>query len=522
MDGRPLLRFLYVENAKGDRPILTDDQGNVFEDNLPVRPFGMLGQLPFVQEDDTNVYKTDYIVVPARIVDEIQNLQEVLTSADKRDPVICLEDKSIYVCLEGSTQWQKQPSIKDVLGLGRFVYDQQSKKLYYGMPPDGNLVEISSGGSGNNTIQCLTSEAVFVGQLCCMSDDGSVKPATKEGGKAVGYALSDAPMGSKVAIQVGGVFTKYSRYILTPGTVYYQWDDGDIRWVDDPITVKHPAALALSSDSFVILTEVHMGGGTGGGGSGAGDVHISGINVLRKEIERSGSSSTLDAEVINLTEVMVDALGAEWNTQPYILKQVLSIQNTDPVAASQFEISSVKNNSKIVDTIPPKQVLVIPVQSQDWVLKCRGKYKVSVLVEIVSSLLAPKITDQSGLQPGMNPYEFIDPKDGKTKYVILGTIKKFSLDSEEEVLFDLPKWIKETILSEDYLVLCQLSLTNKTGAIQKIRAMVGDDLLYEFDIVPNNTFILDLHREDVRFIAVEPGSVRATANIQATAYIFKT
>lgn len=520
MDGRPLVRFLYIENAKGDKPLVTDQFGNVLEGDYPGLKDGKLGQILFVdrQKNGENTYKPDYILSLARSALSTPILQSMLQNTNIKDPIF-FEDK-IYAFDPNTNSWKIYTNPADVFDLGRFVYDQTRGKLYYVQPPNGQLLEIATGGGKDSATSVITCEAktkILIGQLCCMTSDGRVEPANKDSGKAVGYALEEASAGYQVRIQVGGVFENYSRCALTPGKVYYQGNRGEIDLIDNPVTYKHPAGLAVSTNSLIILTEIYMG--TGGGG---GTVNISGITVVRKTKILSGEGGSLGQQAMHLRTVMAEMLGgAAWFSQPYMLKQILTIENTDPVATLQFSIKD-SNGQGVVDLLPKSEKLTIPVQSTDWSLNIRGEYKVSLTIEIISGALGLKtVTDPTQIPPGSQSQVYTDPKDGKTKYVILGVVKRFEVKSTDSILFDFPKWISATIGSEDYMILGSLRLKNTASEAKEVKVLQGEKELYTFSIVPGTETVVDLHREDVSFISIEPGSIQATANLQVTAYVFK-
>lgn len=513
MDGRPLVRFLYVEEAKGGKPLVTDQDGNVFEGEFQdfKLPEGLEGQLLFALS--SGGYKPDHLLMLTRSARNDKELA-ALKAADKT-PI--LYGSYLYVWDTQYNQWVPEANPSKIIGVGRFIYDYSQKRLYY-THPDNGLTLISSGGDAVSTITCKASEAIEKCQLCVMAEDGTVKPADKVSGKAVGYALETVPAGQEVDIQVGGVYQDFSRLNLIPGKVYYQGDKGEIELIDKPVTFKHPAGLATGLHSLIILTEIYMGEGGAGGGS----TTITGISVVRKEKELRGESNDLSKELLSLKNVMVEIFERpDWDSQPYMLKQILTIENTDTTAILQFSIKD-KNNPAVEDSLPKKEIVTIPVKSTDWVLKVKGKYKVSLVVEVISGLLGLKtVNDSTQIPPGAQYQMYTDPNDNTLKYLIFGAVKKFEVVSSSDILFDYPKWISDTIGSQDYMVIGSLRLLAKGTEPKSVKVLQGDKELYTFNLVPGVATVVDLHREDVKFIATEPGSVEATANLQATAYVFK-
>lgn len=97
MEGRPYLRFVYVDNAIGNRTLLTTPEGNIVEDPNPLRPTGRLGQLAFVSEDDTDKYETDYIVRSATVVQDVSELGDSRSNAKPTRPIYDIASDRVYV-----------------------------------------------------------------------------------------------------------------------------------------------------------------------------------------------------------------------------------------------------------------------------------------------------------------------------------------------------------------------------------------------------------------------------------------
>ena len=511
MKGRPLVRFLYVEEAKGGKPLVTDQYGNVFEGEFKELPKGLEGQQLFALS--SGGYKPDHLLM---LIRSARNDEELVALQDA-DKTPILYNSYLYVWDIQYNSWISKSNPVKVSGVGRFLYDYTRKRLYYAHQDKG-LILISTGGDAVSTITCKASENIEKCQLCFMSEDGTVRLADKKSGKAVGYALKSVTAGSKVDIQVGGVYQNFYRMNLVPGRVYYQGDKGEIELIDKPVTFKHPAGLAVGLNSLIILTEIYMGGGAGGGGGPT----ITGISVVRKEKELQGDNGDPDKELLSLKDVMAEIFNRpDWESQPYMLKQILTIENTDTAAILQFSIKD-KTSPAVEDSLPKKETVTIPVKSTDWVLKAKGKYKVSLVVEVISGLLGLKtVTDHTQIPPGAQYQIYTDPNDNTLKYLVFGAVKKFEIVSSGEVLFDYPKWISDTIGSKDYMVTGSLRLLAKGTEPKSVRVLQGEKELYVFNLVPGMATVVDLHREDVKFIAPEPGSVEATANLQATAYVFR-
>lgn len=733
MEGRPYLRFVYVENAIGNRPLLTTPEGNIVEDPNPLLPTGRLGQLAFVSEDDTDKYETDYIVRLATVAQDVSELGDSRSNAKPTRPIYDIASDRVYVSdrttsggdilflvdvsgsmspdiaklkasiaglftkldgdgvddlrvglgaymvnhkqlMVGSSPWANYssaaismfsnlatnivsgssnaqaasaikwgvetykfrddtkkfivlvtdtgregdpltpPDVQSLLvsnditliviakdqnyyaptawatggefidsssannwdgllagtlgniitggiidpsvppvwtlqrhpednsqyllpaqeaGIGRLVYDEYHKTLWY-VQPNGILLliakqqEIPEVNVNKQYITAAAAEAIGAGQLVWMNENGRVSPATKDGGKAIGFALANCNAGQQVDVQVGGVFTNYSRWILTPGTVYYQDDAGEIRWkATENDTHKHPSALAISSNAFIVLTEIYMGTGSGGGGGGD-SITIEAVSVKREERQFVDSTQAL-TEACSFDRVMEDIFQTDdWKSSPYMLKQVLTITNTSRTAALQFNILH-NGVVRATDTLPANSSMTIPAISTDWVLQCRGSYQIDLLIEVLSGKLNPTILDTDpGPDSGLDVYEYTDPVDKTKKYIVIGKIKRFTIevDPTEDTtgnLFDFPAWIDATIASTDYMItgniLLRNVLTNDTAEVSVIDKR--GTVLYRFELAPGTDTLIDLHREDIKLVTTTPGSVEATISIQVTAYKFK-
>lgn len=97
MEGRPYLRFVYVENAIGNRTLLTTPEGNIIEALNPLLPTGRLGQLAFVSEDDTDKYETDYIVRLATVAQNVSELGDSRSNAKPTRPIYDIANDRVYV-----------------------------------------------------------------------------------------------------------------------------------------------------------------------------------------------------------------------------------------------------------------------------------------------------------------------------------------------------------------------------------------------------------------------------------------
>lgn len=724
MQGRPYVRFLFAEDAVGDRPLVTLPTGDVVEDQYPVRPYGRLGQLPFVIDDGTNKYEASYLVYLATIVNSVEELNDAkanakpilqlidiendrvyasnktttgadilfivdgsgsmtqdmarlkaaipglfraldnagctdvrvglmtyvdrfqqyrfgsslwatysgaavsmfshlaiwyggnahaasavrwalenykfLDTASKKyivvvtdtgresDPItpedikdeliakgiildVLAKDDSYYgptaratggqfISTNGLTDWtnilsdtlggsliggildprpavwtvQKDPNDPSnyllpaqAAGIGHLVYDEYHKELWY-VQPNGVFLLIADHKENPNVncqfITAKASQTIEFGQLLFMDPDGTVRPAMWDSGKAVGYAMNAGTAGKDIQVQVGGVFTGYDRWILIPGTVYYQTDQGEIRWPDNlGNKYKHPAALAISSTSFIILTEIYMGGGGGGGGGGGQNVSISGVNVVRTETNRADSSSSV-VPVIDSQEVLTEIFeDQDWTATTYMRKQYVTIRNTGSVQTLLVEISNTATNKTVTEIILVGEELTFPIYDENWSIACRGEWDITVVTEVIAGILPMRIvTDTSGLPAGSDTYQYYDSTDGTTKYVVLGQIKKFDEDvAGELVLFDFPDWIATHITSEDYMIMGSIRLVNTSAEdTETVHVMKGVDLLYDFDLGPGEETLIELNREDVSFAVDMAGNVEAHLQIQATAYGF--
>lgn len=738
MEGRPYLRFLYVENAVGNKVLTTTSDGNVIEDPNPIRPTGRLGQLAFVSEDDTDQYEDSYLVRLATVVKNSTQLNQAKSGSKPTLPIYDIDNDRVYVSdytttgadilflvdvsgsmspdiaklkasiaglfskLDssgvmdlrvalaaymvqrkqlnvGSSPWAtyssaavsmfsnldinivggsssahaasaiewgvgayrfrstakkyivlvtdtgregdplSPPDVQRLLldnditlyviakdqayyaptawatdgefidsstasdwddllanslgdalasgiggsgnpivwtvqqhpddstqyllpsqdaGIGHLVYDDYLKNLWY-VQPNGvflliaheqEIPEIPEMPDVNKQIiKARAATAIESGQLVSMGDNQLVSPATKDGSKAIGYALASATAGSLVDVQVGGVYTGYTRWILTPGTIYYQDDNGEIRWKDvDHDTHLYPAALAIGSNAFVILSEVYMGTGSGSGGGQS--LTIEAVSVVRDTRQFSAKTSALTT-VCNLPDIMADIFQAQgWDSSPYMLKQVMTIANKSTVSTLQFSLlSGGGGTGSVMDTVPVNGSITFPLVNTDWTLQCRGEYQVDLLIEVISGRLHPQILDEKpSSTDGLEVYEYTDPSDNSKKYVVLGQIKKFTVTVDPATdstgqLFDYQGWISNTIASEDYMVLGDVTLSNTsmTDSVQIQILNQTDQILHTFDLGPGLSTMIELHREDIKIQTDTPGGVEATINLQVTAYRFK-
>lgn len=731
MEGRPYLRFVYVENAIGNRTLLTTPEGNIIEALNTLLPTGRLGQLAFVSEDNTDSYEADYILRLATVVNNVSDLSDSQTRAKPTRPIYDVSADRVYVSdrttsggdllflvdvsgsmssdldklksgisglftrldefgvddlrvglgaymvshrqfMVGSSPWatysgaarsmfadlrinsvsgsssahaasaikwgmdtykfredakrfiilvtdtgregdpltpadvQQQLIDEDITlvviardpdyyeptalatggkfidsrsalnwdtllandlgnlitggivdpgqppvwtiqkhpednsqyllpaqeaGIGRLVYDEYHKTLWY-VQPNGILLLIAKQEElpdvNKQYITATAAVAVEAGQLVWMDENGRISPATTDGGKAIGFALASCNAGQNVDVQVGGVFTNYTRWILTPGTVYYQDEAGEMRWKSaENDTHKHPSALAISSNAFIILTEIYMGTGSGGGGGGD-SITIEAVSVKREERQFVDSTQAL-TEACSFDRVMEDIFQTDdWKSSPYMLKQVLTITNTSRTAALQFNILH-NGVVRATDTLPANSSMTIPAISTDWVLQCRGSYQIDLLIEVLSGKLNPTILDTDpGPDSGLDVYEYTDPVDKTKKYIVIGKIKRFTIevDPTEDTtgnLFDFPAWIDATIASTDYMItgniLLRNVLTSDTAEVSIIDKR--GTVLYRFELAHGTDTLIDLHREDIKLVTTTPGSVEATISIQVTAYKFK-
>lgn len=739
MQGRPYVRFLFAEDAVGDRPLVTLPTGDVVEDQYPVRPYGRLGQLAFVSDDNTNYYECSYLVYMATIVNSIEELNDAkanskpvlqimdlendrvyesnkkttgadilfivdasgsmtqdmnrlkaaipglfraldnagctdvrvglmtyvtvpdviqyrvggslwatysgaavsmfsnlaiwkggnahaasavrwalehykfLDTASKKyivvvtdtgresDPItpndvkdeliskgiildVLAKDSGYYgpaatatggefINTNGVSDWTNilsdtlagsliggildtRPTVWTVqknpidptqyllpaqaIGIGHLVYDAYHESLWY-VQPNGVFIKIASTKEyaekdhnhderyslidhTHNVIEAVASTNVEPGQLVFMDPDGRVRPAMWDSGKAVGFAMDAGSTGQTIRVQIAGIFEDYGRWILTPGTVYYQTDQGEMRWPDNlGNKYKHPAALAISSTSFIILTEIYMGGGGGGGGGGGQNVSISGVNVVRTETNRADSSSSV-VPVIDSQEVLTEIFeDQDWTATTYMRKQYVTIRNTGSVQTLLVEISNTATNKTITEIILVGEELTFPIYDENWSIACRGEWDITVVTEVIAGILPMRIvTDTSDLPAGSDTYQYYDSTDGTTKYVVLGQIKKFDEDvAGELVLFDFPDWIATHITSEDYMIMGSIRLVNTSAEdTETVHVMKGVDLLYDFDLGPGEETLIELNREDVSFAVDMAGNVEAHLQIQATAYGF--
>ena len=741
MEGRPYLRFVYVENAIGNRPLLTTPEGNIIEALNTLLPTGRLGQLALVSEDDTDKYETDYIVRLATVVQDVSELGDSRSNAKPTRPIYDIASDRVYVSdrttsggdilflvdvsgsmspdiaklkasiaglftkldgdgvddlrvglgaymvnhkqlMVGSSPWANYssaaismfsslatnivsgssnaqaasaikwgvetykfrddtkkfivlvtdtgregdpltpPDVQSLLvsnditliviakdqsyyaptawatggefidsssannwddllagtlgniitggiidpsvppvwtlqrhpedssqyllpsqaaGIGRLVYDEYHKTLWY-VQPNGIFLLIAHEQEmpeipempempdvNKQTIKAKAATAIESGQLVSMDDNQLVSPATKDGSKAIGYALASATAGSLVEVQIGGVYTGYTRWILTPGTIYYQDNNGEIRWKDvDHDTHLYPAALAIGSNAFVILSEVYMGTGSGSSGQ---SLTIEAVSVVRDTRQFSAKTSALTT-VCNLPDIMADIFQAQgWDSSPYMLKQVMTIANKSTVSTLQFNLlqGGGGGTGSVRDTIPVNGSITFPLVNTDWTLQCRGEYQVDLLIEVISGRLHPQILDEKpSSTDGLEVYEYTDPSDNGKKYVVLGQIKKFTITVDPATdstgqLFDYQGWISNTIASEDYMVLGDVALSNTsmTDSVQIQILNQADQILHTFDLGPGLSTRIELHREDIKIQTDTPGGVEATINLQATAYRFK-
>lgn len=545
MQGRPYVRFLFAENAVGDRPLTTLPTGDVIEDQYPVRPYGRLGHLAFVADDNTNHYEASYLVYMATIAQNSSELTDATEFTSTSFPIFDLENRLVYsytanlpVPTTGSAAtgtWiaQKDPDdpAKDLLpskaaGIGHLVYDDYHSELWY-VQPDGTFILVADHHDVNKQfITAKASEVIEFGQLLFMDTDGRVRPATWDGGKAVGYAMNPGIAGQDIKIQIGGVFSGYNRWNLTPGTVYYQTDNGEIRWPESlEKKYKHPAALALTQDSFIILTEIYIGGDGSGGGGGGGSqtISISGVNVVRRETAKSGYSSNV-VPVLNSTDVLDEIFAGEnWSNTTYMHKQYVTIKNTDLLQSLQVLITNPSTSTTITELLRADDELTFPIYDTDWEISCHGSWYIHLVTEIIAGILPMHIvTDTSTLPAGTEVYEYTDPTDNTKKYVVLGQIKKFDFDvSGTTVLFDFPQWIADTITSTDYMVIGSVRLVNTSFlSPETIHVMKNNTVLYDFDLAPLEETLIELNREDIKFVVDNPGAVESHVRIQATAYSF--
>lgn len=740
MQGRPFVRFLFAENAIGDRPLVTTPEGNVIEGEDTFMPAGRLGQLAFVSDDNTNKYEASYLVYLATIIKSVEELNDAkvnakpvlqlmdiendrvyesnkktsgadilfivdgsgsmtqdmnrlkaaipglfraldnagctdvrvglmtyvtvpdviqyrvggslwatysgaavsmfsnlavwkggnahaasavrwalehykfldtaskkyivvvtdtgregdpITPSDVKDELISKEiildvlakDSGYYgpaatatggefintngvsdwtnilsntlagsliggILDTGPTIWTVQKNPIDptqyllpaqAAGIGHLVYDEYHESLWY-VQPNGVFIKIASTKEyaekdhnhderyslidhTHNVIEAVASTNVEPGQLVFMDPDGRVRPAMWDSGKAVGFAMDAGTAGQEIKIQIGGVFTGYDRWVLTPGTVYYQTDDGEMRWPESlGNNYKHPSAIALTADSFIILTEIYIGGGGGSGGSGTQVIEISGVNVVRKETHSIDSSGTV-IPVMNNADVMDDIFaGEDWTATTYMHKQYITIRNTDSLQTLQVQITNGATSTTITEFLDVGAELTFPIYDSDWSLACRGSWDIELVTEVIAGILPMQVvTDPSTLPDGTQVYEYTDPVDSTKKYVVLGQIKKFdiSVPSTETVLFDFPDWISNTITSENYMVLGSVRLVNtNTDDTETVHVMKGTDVLYDFDLAPQEETLIELNREDIKFVVDNLGNVEAHIQIQATAYSF--
>ena len=379
-----------------------------------------------------------------------------------------------------------------------------------------------------NFIKAVAAEDINADELVCMKSDGTLIKADRDGDKAVGFATQPGRVGDTIRVQVAGIYnTVRSFYSLVPGQVYYQHKSGIIRllgdnpYVDDTKPPTHPAALALSKTSFLILTEIAAGTGSG---SGSGGVEISGVNVVRKEDLIEGTSSSME-RITSLDDQMSAIYETpNWRLSPYMVKQVLMVENPDPIVSLSIELSQAETGPRIGEIVPPGTSLFIPIYSSEWTLWCYGSYKVSVLTETISSMLASHVvSDPATLPTGYEAYEYTDPADGTKKYVVLGQIKNFEVhDDGSGLLFDYPQWIDDNIGSEDFMLIGSLTLKNNTPDEEEtVEIYKGVDLIQTMTLMAGAEQVLDVQREDIRFVATNPGNVSATANLHVTAYSFK-
>lgn len=729
MEGRPYLRFVYVENAIGNRTLLTTPEGNIVEDPNPLRPTGRLGQLAFVSEDDTDKYETDYIVRLATVVQDVSELGDSRSNAKPTRPIYDIANDRVYVSdrttsggdilflvdvsgsmspdiaklkasiaglftkldgdgvddlrvglgaymvnhkqlMVGSSPWANYssaaismfsnlatnivsgssnaqaasaikwgvetykfrddtkkfivlvtdtgregdpltpPDVQSLLvsnditliviakdqnyyaptawatggefinsssannwdnllagtlgniitggiidpsvppvwtlqrhpedssqyllpsqaaGIGRLVYDEYHKTLWY-VQPNGILLLIAKQQEmpdvNKQTIKAKAATAIESGQLVSMGDNQLVSPATKDGSKAIGYALTSATAGLLVEVQIGGVYTGYTRWTLTPGTIYYQDNNGEIRGKDvDHDTHLYPAALAIGSNAFVILSEVY----TGTDSSSSQSLTIEAVSVARDTRQFSANTSALTT-VCNLSDIMTDIFqDQDWASSPYMLKQVMTIANKSAASTLQFNLLQDGGAGSVMDTVPVNGSITPPLVNTDWTLQCQGEYQVDLLVEVISGRLQPQILDEKpSSTDGQEVYEYTDPSDSSKKYVVLGQIKKFTITVDPATdstgqLFDYQGWISNTIASKDYMILGGVTLSN-TSMADSVQIQIlnqTDQILRTFDIGPGLSTMIELHREDIKLQTDTPGGVEATIDLQVTAYRFK-
>ena len=638
MEGRPYLRFLYVENAVGNKVLTTTPDGNVIEDPNPIRPTGRLGQLAFVSEDDTDQYEASYLVRLATVVKNSTQLNQAQSESNPTLPIYDIDNDRVYVSDYTTTgadilflvdvSGSMSPDIAklkasiaglfsklDSLGVTDLrvalaAYKVQQKQLNVGSSPwatyssaavsmfsnlDINIVGGSSsahaasaiawgvgtyrfrstankyivlitdtGREGDPlsppdvqqllldndiTLYVIAKDQAYYAPTAWATNGEFIDSSTASDwddllANSLGDALASGIIGSGkppvwTVQQHPDDNTQYLLPSQDAGIGHLVYDDYlKNLWYVQPNgvflliahtqetpnankqAIKASAATAIESGQ----PEVYMGTNSSSNQS----LTIEAVSVVRDTRQFSAKTSTLTT-VCNLSDIMTDILqDQEWDSSPYMLKQVMTIANKSTTSALQFNLLQ-DGAGSVMDTVPVNGSITPTLVNTDWTLQCHGEYQVDLLVEVISGKLQPQILDEKpSSTDGLEVYEYTDPSDSSKKYVVLGQIKKFTVTVDPATdstgqLFDYQDWISKTIASKDYMILGSATLSN-TSMANNVQIQIlnqTDQILHTFDIGPGLSTMIELHREDIKIQTDTPGGVEATINLQVTAYRFK-
>lgn len=638
MEGRPYLRFLYVENAVGNRVLTTTSDGNVIEDPNPIRPTGRLGQLAFVSEDDTDQYEDSYLVRLATVVKNSTQLNQAKSGSNPTLPIYDIDNDRVYVSDYTTTgadilflvdvSGSMSPDIAKLkasiaglfskldssgvtdLRVALAAYMVQRKQLNVGSSPwatyssaavsmFSNLAtNIVSGSSSAHaasaiawgvgvyrfrstakkyivlitdtgregdplsppdvqqllldndiTLYVIAKDQAYYAPTAWATNGEFIDSSTASDwddllANSLGDALASGIIGSgKPPVWTVQQHPDDSTQYLLPsqdaGIGHLVYDDYlKNLWYVQPNgvflliahtqetpnankqAIKASAATAIESGQ----PEVYMGADSSSNQS----LTIEAVSVVRDTRQFSAKTSALTT-VCNLSDIMADIFqDQEWDSSPYMLKQVMTIANKSTTSTLQFNLLQ-DGAGSVMDTVPVNGSITPTLVNTDWTLQCHGEYQVDLLVEVISGKLQPQVLDEKpSSTDGLEVYEYTDPSDSSKKYVVLGQIKKFTVTVDPATdstgqLFDYQDWISKTIASKDYMILGSATLSN-TSMANSVQIQIlnqTDQILHTFDIGPGLSTMIELHREDIKIQTDTPGGVEATINLQVTAYRFK-
>lgn len=642
MEGRPYLRFLYVENAVGNKVLTTTSDGNVIEDPNPLRPTGRLGQLAFVSEDDTDQYEDSYLVRLATVVKNSTQLNQAKSESNPTLPIYDIDNDRVYVSDHTTTgadilflvdvSGSMSPDIAKLkasiaglfskldssgvtdLRVALAAYMVQRKQLNVGSSPwatyssaavsmFSNLATNIVGGSSSAhaasaiawgvgayrfrskakkyivlitdtgregdplsppdvqqllldndiTLYVIAKDQAYYAPTAWATNGEFIDSSTASDwddllANSLGDALASGIIGSGqppvwTIQQHPDDSTQYLLPSQDAGIGHLVYDDYlKNLWYVQPngifLLIAHTQetpnankqAIKASASTAIESGQPEVYTGTNSSSSNQ-SLTIEAVSVVRDTRQFSAKTSALTT-VCNLSDIMTDILqDQEWDSSPYMLKQVMTIANKSATSTLKFNLLQDGGGGagSVMDTVPVNGSITPTLVNTDWTLQCHGEYQVDLLVEVISGKLQPQILDEKpSSTDGLEVYEYTDPSDSSKKYVVLGQIKKFTVTVDPATdstgqLFDYQDWISKTIASKDYMILGSATLSN-TSMANSVQIQIlnqTDQILHTFDIGPGLSTMIELHREDIKIQTATPGGVEATINLQVTAYRFK-